>query len=280
MKNLVNGFLNSTQAPNQLRDIFEYTLLSSGKLLRPVIVGIFADSFNLKSQIIDNLKLAIEMIHAASLIHDDLPGLDNDEIRRGLPTVHLKFGEGRAILAGDLMLVKALNLFKKNEFISVHDSALIIELLIAAQCALCEGQAAELELKLNSSSRLQKLLTKGGKQEAISILEDINLKKTGALFIASAMGPAVLTNQPTPLLNSIEKLMKNFSLAFQIKDDILDSIHDSPKDGDAECNHVSLLGVAESKKYLDSLIQNTIGLTKDLGPRFSDFLVLIEEVFY
>lgn len=283
-QDLISAYLNSNFAPNELNDIFNYALQSSGKLLRPTIVSIFADAFNVNSTALDNYKIAIELIHVSSLIHDDLPGLDNDQERRGKASVHVKFGEGRAILAGDLMFSKALELLNKSELISVHESQILTHTLIKAYSLLCEGQAAEIRLKegasIDSSSNFKDDPSQGKIKSLLRSLEDINLKKTGALFVASALGPLNIGNQKKETIESVYNLMKNFSIAFQVHDDLEDSNQDNEFDKmTREYNYLTIMGREKTESYLKSLLENTIAITNSFHPRLYLFEDLIKEVF-
>lgn len=262
---LIHDYINSEQSPEVIRDVLIYSLGDTGKLLRPSIVEMVQIALDIKSIALDKFKLALEMTHVASLIHDDLPSLDNDDLRRGKPSLHKKYNEGLAILSGDLIYAMALTLLN-DPLIPVRDSQLLTRSLLNAQVLLSEGQILEFNIKTKADKAFYQLLASNNQSELIKTIENISLKKTGALFWAAAEAPLVISNQDPSLIVKLENVFKCFSILFQLKDDFLDSKHDSELN--EEINHITILGLEKSKHYYDNLFQSTLAEIDSLGDKF------------
>jgi len=208
--------------PTVLLEAMKYSLLGGGKRLRPILCLASGDAVGADRAMLMPTACAIEMIHTYSLIHDDLPAMDNDTLRRGRPTLHVVAGEGQAILAGDGLLTLAF------QVISAHprsaDPAFMtrkiraIELVAGAAGAvgMVGGQAIDLAcVTPDPQGRVAPAL------DAVA-LRHMHLKKTGALIRASATAGAILGGAASPLVEAIDTAAREFGLAFQIVDDILD----------------------------------------------------------
>lgn len=194
-----------------------YSLLSGGKRIRPLLTLLTAEAFggSLEKAMIP--ALAIEMVHTYSLIHDDLPGMDNDDFRRGKPTLHKVYPEGQAILAGDLLLTEAFSLLSRtSEFRDEEKIAMISALAYASGGeGMIGGQAIDL-LKIHSD------------------LERLHLMKTGALFAAAVELGALSCQVPREARKTLKKFASSLGLAFQIIDDVLDKETFAPEKSAAE----------------------------------------------
>jgi geranylgeranyl diphosphate synthase type II len=215
---LVNAFLDrylpeETRSPQTLHRAMRYSLFSGGKRIRPILTIAGAEAVGGRAQDVLGLAAALELIHTYTLIHDDLPALDDDEYRRGRLTSHKVFGEAVAILAGDALLTKAFELLSDtNEFPSVKPERL---LAIASQLAhmagstcLIGGQVVDLESE--------------GKQIDLPLLEYIHLNKTGNLLVTSVTSGARLCEAGDDQIRKLTRYGESIGLVFQIVDDILD----------------------------------------------------------
>jgi farnesyl diphosphate synthase len=253
------------EGSESLRGIVEYALLGSGKLFRPVLLAAVSKAVGVSLDRISRIQLSVELVHASSLIHDDLPCLDDDDMRRGKPSCHKVFGEGLSLLAGDYLLSSA-----SRELLLMREDSSIVSsiafLLNDTICQMCEGQILDLEIRNPNK-------TSGLTEDALKfLLEDVNLKKTGALIRFSVMAPLFLAPSLTEVeKSSIERYAKNLSILFQLCDDLLDSKHDTKAIEYREINYVDVLGIEKARDYADTLVQDSIDAIQFLGER-GDFL--------
>ncbi|MDD3839190.1 MAG: polyprenyl synthetase family protein [Clostridia bacterium] len=245
-----------------IEDAMRYSVLSGGKRLRPILMASTYELFRDDIQGIIPLACSIEYIHCYSLIHDDLPAMDNDDYRRGKLTNHKVFGEAMAILAGDALLTHAFETMLSC--INFDSAATYIRAIreITASAGLdgmLGGQVADVIYE--------------GKNISSDVLRYIHTHKTGALIRASVITGAIMGNAEHEQRMALEKYAHNIGLAFQIKDDLLDIIGDEnimgKKTGsDAKKNkstYPSLFGIDESKKVLDSLTSEAVDSLKIFG---------------
>lgn len=248
----------------RLHQAMRYSLLSGGKRIRPVLCYATADLFGGYNLLTDRAACALEMIHAYSLIHDDLPAMDNDDLRRGKPTCHIAFDEATAILAGDALQTRAFEILCPEDGLYSPQYFPIIRKL--AMAAGSEGMVSGQALDLAATN----------KRLALAELETMHLKKTGALIAASVMMGALSTNDAAEEeLQHLEHYSKAVGLAFQVKDDILDV--ESPTDtlgkrqgADQALNkstYTSLLGLSGAKEKLAMLHQKSIEALRPFGNR-------------
>lgn len=196
--------------------------LLGGKRLRPFLVYATGQMFGLSLNNMDAPAAAVECIHAYSLIHDDLPAMDDDDLRRGQPTCHIKFGEANAILAGDALQTLAFSILADAEMpdVAVRDRlAMISELASASGVAgMCGGQSLDLEAE--------------GKHIDLAALEQIHRHKTGALIRAAVRLGALAAGEPgRAALPLLDRYAAAIGLAFQVQDDILDVVGETAKIG-------------------------------------------------
>jgi geranylgeranyl diphosphate synthase type II len=234
-----------------LFDAMKYSLFAGGKRLRPVLMLASADMLGLEHKEVLPFAAALEMIHTYSLIHDDLPAMDNDDYRRGKPTSHKVYGEAKAILAGDGLLTYAFTVCSESKnpnalkAVNLLSKAAGINGMIAGQIVDIESEDKKIDLEL---------------------LKYMHRTKTGALIKVAAEIPAVLANANETEYNSLMKYTESIGIAFQIKDDILDregSFKElgKPIGSDEDLNkstYVTLLGLEESKKLLKEEIKDSL----------------------
>lgn len=205
--------------PPTIHQAMRYSVLAGGKRLRPVLVIAAAEAVGGKLEEVLDIACAMEMIHTYSLIHDDLPAMDNDDYRRGKPTSHKVYGEGIAILAGDALLTYA---FEVMAAAKISDQGRLLTVMreiaqAAGTLGMIGGQVIDLESV--------------GKQIDHQTLEYIHRAKTGALFRASLRAGAILAGATEEQLTCLTEYAEHFGLAFQITDDILDIVGDEQKIG-------------------------------------------------
>ncbi len=240
-----------------LSQAMRYGALLGGKRLRPFLVYAVGEMFNVPVTNLDVPAAAIECIHAYSLIHDDLPAMDNDDLRRGKPTCHIEFGEANAILAGDALQTLAFEILAKNAMpdVAIADRvAMIAELATASGLAgMCGGQALDLDAEDKSID--------------LVALEKIHLHKTGALIRAAVRLGALSAGQKGhDVLPALDKYAHSIGLAFQVQDDILDVIGNTEETGkrqgsDQEAGkstYPALLGLAQAQKKAQELYNEAL----------------------
>ncbi|MCR0997542.1 (2E,6E)-farnesyl diphosphate synthase [Serratia rubidaea] len=206
----------------QLVEAMRYGALLGGKRLRPFLVYATGEMFGVPPGNLDAPAAAVECIHAYSLIHDDLPAMDDDDLRRGQPTCHIKFGEANAILAGDALQTLAFSILADAEMpdVAVRDRlAMVSELATASGVAgMCGGQALDLAAE--------------DRQINLEELEQIHRHKTGALIRSAVrLGALAAGERGRAALRELDRYAAAIGLAFQVQDDILDVIGETAKIG-------------------------------------------------
>jgi geranylgeranyl diphosphate synthase, type II len=238
----------SPDCPQVLREAIRYSLLTPGKRLRPMLVMLAAETCGGNADLAVPAACAVEMIHTYSLIHDDLPSMDNDDARRGRPTCHKKFGEGVAILAGDALLALAFEVLARETTPAEVAVACTATLARAAGAtALVGGQCDDIGQELASGSR--------------ELLESIHNRKTGTLFLASLRMGGLVAGASETELEALRVFGANLGLAFQITDDLLDVREDcrsgavKKKKGDwGKLTFPNLIGETQSRQEVDRLV--------------------------
>jgi geranylgeranyl diphosphate synthase, type II len=214
----VDSFLRSwfrgQDIPPLLTEAMDYSLLAGGKRMRPALCMSWAEMLGTERGRVLPFAAGIECIHTYSLIHDDLPAMDNDDLRRGRPTSHRKFGEATAILAGDGLLTEAFTLMLGTGLPPERVVAAAAEVATAAgPRGMVGGQLLDMELTGRPSVDLENL-------------KDMHSRKTGALIMASCLSGALLAGSGRDGMERAEAYGRNVGLAFQVVDDILDVIGD------------------------------------------------------
>jgi geranylgeranyl diphosphate synthase type II len=243
-----------------LYEAMRYSLKSDGKRLRPVLLLAACEFAGGDAREALPYACAIEYIHTYSMIHDDLPGMDDDELRRGLPTNHMVYGEGMAILAGDGLLTAAFEAMNKDMLIYFDDPVKLKrrvrashEISKGAGCrGMVAGQAADIEA--------------AGRSIAGGLLDYIHVNKTAALIVAAVKAGAFIGGAPKETLAALEDYAENLGLAFQIADDILDVTGNEDELGKRtgvdktheKPTYPALYGVNLSRKRLDELTENAL----------------------
>ncbi|CAK4066973.1 (2E,6E)-farnesyl diphosphate synthase [Vibrio sp. 16] len=240
-----------------LIDAMRYGLLLGGKRARPFLVYITGQMLGSSLEQLDTPAAAIECIHAYSLIHDDLPAMDDDELRRGQPTCHIKFDEATAILTGDALQTLAFTILAEGQLSPEAEAQRIMMVKVLAEASgaagMCMGQA----LDLAAENRIVSL------QE----LEEIHRNKTGALMkCAIRMGALAAGEKGIEVLPLLDKYADAIGLAFQVQDDILDVISDTetlgkPQGSDQELNkstYPALLGLEGAINKAHTLLKEAL----------------------
>jgi len=253
--------------PATLAEAIRYALLAPGKRLRPQLVLMAAEACGGTIDAAIPAACAVEMVHCYSLVHDDLPAMDDDDLRRGRPTCHKVFGEATAILVGDALLARAFEVLADE----------IEPRAVAARCcatlgraagatALVGGQAADLA----SAEEIG-----AGKNYELHELEAIHRRKTGALFVASLELGGIVAQATPEQLNALSTYGQRVGLAFQITDDLLDVSGSQSATGkrvakDANRGKLTfpaLLGIDESRRRAEKLIDEAYAMIKVFGPK-------------
>ncbi len=270
IENRLHEIIDNTEQ-SVLRDAIEYSLMSSGKLIRPTLLLLVLRSYGIDYKKYVDLACAIEMIHVSSLIHDDLPALDNDDLRRGRPTNHKKFGESTAILAADALMIDAFG--------------------VIANCSVCA------EEKVFASSILSKAAGSNGmllgqftdiSYEKMDIeLSDLtknHLLKTGKLIQAPLVIGSYIANKDD--VKVWELIGEYIGLSFQIQDDILDVLGDEEELGkpvnsdiaNDKSTYVSILGIEKANELVNDYISKTIELVYSLKINHGIILEFIDQL--
>ncbi len=206
---------------NELHEVMFYILEGSGKRVRPTLALLFAEGFGVAKERALPAAVALEMMHTYSLVHDDLPCMDNDSMRRGRPTAHVKFNEAMALLAGDALLTDVFAILAEIELSGLSSSqavAMIRELSASTGShGMAFGQA--LDLKWTGS----------GKAAPISDLDSLHINKTGKLIGASCVLGAIAGNANASQISLAKQFGERIGLAFQIIDDIVDGLENTGK---------------------------------------------------
>ena len=247
---LINQQLNEIYTENMalnkdLAKAMNYSLMAGGKRLRPILIMAAADALGVDGEKFLRLSTSIEFIHTYSLIHDDLPAMDNDDYRRGKLTNHKVFGEALAILAGDALLTMAFEIIAADKNVAAETKVKIITEM--SKAAGAEGMVGGQVIDMQSEN----------KKIDIQTLKQMHAAKTGALFCAAIRSGAILAGADEKQLANLTEYARQFGLAFQITDDILDVVGDEKTIGKPvgsdEKNHKSTyvtLGSLESAKAL------------------------------
>ena len=231
---LINMFTDFLEEP--IFTMMDYALKTPGKRLRPLMILAVVDGFHkeIDDQLIE-IANAIELVHTYSLVHDDLPAMDDDNVRRGQPTVHKKYTEADAVLTGDALLTNAFLLLADNNLPSEIRIELVRSLSVASgPFNMIAGQQHD----VNADSQLNDL----------DNLTFNYHRKTAALFTYSAAAGAIISEQNQEVINAFNKFAVNFGIAYQIKDDILDVDQESDQN---KITYPKLIGLDASKQKLE-----------------------------
>ncbi len=263
INSFMEGYLNSLDNEAlSLKEAMSYGLLLGGKRARPLLVYATGSALGQSMDKLDYAAAAIECVHAYSLIHDDMPEMDNDKLRRGHETVHVKFGQTTALLAGDALQTLAFEILSDEKSgLSDRAVASLTRMLSskAGYSGMCGGQAIDLESE--------------GKKIPLERLKVLHSKKTGALIRAAVlMGALSADNVDDETLKCIDEYAVWTGLAFQVWDDVLDVIGDTKIMGKSQGSDISLdkstypslIGLEESQKYAHECAQNAVEVLRKL----------------
>jgi geranylgeranyl diphosphate synthase type II len=278
--------------PAPLRDAIRYSLLAPGKRLRPVLAYMACHAAGGDEDAATAGACAVEMIHCYSLIHDDLPAMDDDDLRRGLPTCHKKYGEALAILAGDGLLTLAFQTLAQD-LPPRSAAASCLELSRAAGIAgMVGGQAEDLGWERGGGSAKDPLFPRTEQPHSLEALQNIHLLKTGALFgaclqlgLIAAQGERA-EGVDAEVRRSFDRYARNFGLVFQITDDLLDvegSAEQTGKRVGKDAAHGKLtypgfLGIDESRRRAEALAEETFAGLASFGERAEPLITLFRYV--
>ena len=236
-------------APQRLHQSMRYAALGGGKRMRPLLVYAIGTTLGAREDLLDAAAAAVELVHCYSLVHDDLPAMDDDDLRRGQPTVHVAFDEATAILAGDALQTLAFETLATAPQPPVQRIAMLAELARASGVAgMCGGQALDIDAT--------------GASIALEELERLHALKTGALLRCAVRLGALAGNATPTQAAQLDQYADALGLAFQIRDDLLDIEGDAATLGktagkdiaQAKATFPSLLGVDASRARLQELL--------------------------
>lgn len=248
----------------RLHEAMRYSTLNGGKRLRALLVYCAGETFNVPLNTLDIPACAVEYVHAYSLIHDDLPAMDDDDLRRGKPTCHIQFDEATAILAGDALQSHAFEILTDETKCDLSDSQRLKITHLLATAGGPHGMAGGQMLDINATQ----------KSLSLNELEKMHSLKTGALIEASVLMGALCSNQVSKAqLTTLSYYAKNIGLAFQIVDDILDETSDTETLGKqsgadkalGKATYPSLMGLDQSKKTAQALIDDALNSLQEIG---------------
>lgn len=262
-----------------LADAMAYSLFNGGKRVRPFLVQATAKALGIDDARVDIAMAAIEMVHCYSLVHDDLPAMDDDDLRRGQPTCHIKFNEATAILAGDALLTGAFEILAESPAdFSIQQRLQLIRLL--SQGSGAAGMVAGQAIDLASVGKVV------GKEVDIHHLERMHGHKTGALIRVSVLMGANCAVPDEDTLKHLTTYANAIGLAFQVQDDILDIESDTETLGkqqgaDIALNkptYPALLGLAGAKEKAKQLHQQAISALQEISGDTSDLAQLADYI--
>lgn len=273
----LDGYLTSADTfPKEIHEAVRYSVFAGGKRLRPLLTLATADIFDAPDHAVMPAACAIELVHTYSLIHDDLPALDDDDIRRGRPSNHKVFGEAMAILAGDALLTRAFELLAV-EGANVLPSDTVVRLVAelgraAGATGMIGGQVVDIQSE--------------GQPPNAEILEYIHRHKTGALFTCCIRSGAMVGGANHHEMNRLTAFAGHIGLAFQIVDDILDVIGDETKLGKKtgsdesknKMTYPALFGMEEAKKKADYCLQAAEEEVCEFGKRADKLIWLAKKL--
>lgn len=265
---LVNEALDSLLPPEdrypaRVHSAMRYSLFAGGKRLRPILALAAFEAVGGQGTGAVNTACAFECIHTYSLIHDDLPAMDDDDLRRGVPTCHKKYDEATAILAGDALLTLAFQMIAESSLKGM-DKGRLLQVIFevahgAGSAGMIGGQMADIEGE--------------GAEVTLPELQKIHILKTGTLMLSALRCGAILGGATNEQFDALSGYGKSVGLAFQIADDILDVTGDTAETGKAvgadeklsKATYPALLGVEESKRRAAELVERAVESLSSLG---------------
>jgi len=254
IENTLSALLPQSQHP--LHQAMRYSVLNGGKRLRPLLVYTTGVALGCSLAQLDPAAAAIEMVHCYSLIHDDLPAMDNDDFRRNQPTCHKQFNEATAILAGDALPCLAIDTIIKGGY-SAMQQVQLIELLNQANSTMILGQSLDCQFDAASLK--------------LETINQIHQTKTGALFEAAILMAATISQCDSHTYTQLRSFAQKLGLAYQIQDDLLDYAQEDNQTP----SYPNAIGVEASEKTLNELRQQCQALLEKLALHHSGLVELL-----
>lgn len=253
--------IQQLEIPMSLKESMHYSLQAGGKRIRPLLLLAVLEGLKKEHDDAYRVAAAVEMIHTYSLVHDDLPSMDDDDLRRGMPTNHKVFGEAVAILAGDALLTYSFGIIARLEHVSSEDKIRLIDLMSLSAGA--EGMVGGQVLDIEGEE----------KQLELAELEQVHRLKTGALLTFSILAGAILGEATPEQMVAYSKFGRHIGIAFQIQDDILDVTGTSEelgktagKDESSEkSTYPSLLTLSGAQEKLDYHAAEAMAALREIG---------------
>ena len=252
----LNLFLSSIQSThvfkNSLKDVMKYSALAGGKRFRPILTYTVSSLYDEEIEKVDSSACAIELIHIYSLIHDDLPAMDDDDMRHNQPTSHKVFGEAQAILAGDGLQALAFKVICNDQLLDSETKIKLLSLLSESSYKMAEGQSIDLSIV--------------SKNVELDLLNDMHKKKTGALLNCAINFGALLNDTSDEDFSVLKSFSSSIGLAYQVQDDVLDittsdEILGKRQNSDSAKNkpsYPSIIGIDESIEIFTDLYQKAL----------------------
>ncbi len=270
-ENYLASCLKGRAIPPRLLEAMEYSLMAGGKRLRPALCLAVCDLLGGKREAVLPFAVALEIIHTYTLVHDDLPAMDNDDLRRGKPTNHVVFGEATAILAGDGLLTEAFSFMTRPAALGVSPARVLEAVAEASRATGAAGTVGGQVLDMDFTGR-----------EGVSLeeLADMHARKTGQLFRISCLAGAILSEADEADCGRLAAYGAALGAAFQIADDILDETADTVTLGksagsDAACGkttYPALLGLARSREMAEQKACEAVDCLGTYSGEHADFL--------
>lgn len=273
---LIHYLSNIEQTSSKLLKAMQYAVFNGGKRLRPTLVYATGIALDIPLEKLDNTAAAIELIHTYSLIHDDLPAMDDDDLRRGKPSCHRAFDEATAILAGDALQPLAFQILAElSEHLCNSQQKLNLVITLAKACG-AQGMAGGQSLDLEATDKIISLTE----------IETIHSLKTGCLIEACCEMPCIIANATSQQKISLQQYSRALGLAYQIHDDLLDIESTTEKLGkkagsdiiNQKSTYPSILGVNESKLRLQQTFNDAISALSVFGDEANILRALAEFV--
>jgi geranylgeranyl pyrophosphate synthase len=250
--------------PQQLHAAMRYAALGSGKRIRPMLVYAGGRAFGVAPETLDAAACAVELIHAYSLVHDDLPAMDDDDLRRGQPTCHRAYDEATAILAGDALQTLAFQVLALDPALTVPAETRLAMIDTLANASGSHGMAGGQALDLAAV----------GRDIDLPQLENLHIHKTGALIRAAVrLGTLAAPDAPASAVDSLDHYAKCIGLAFQVQDDILDVLGETEVIGktrgkdaaSGKPTYPALLGLEEAREKAEQLVADALDSLSGMG---------------
>lgn len=269
-------FLSTKETEHShLYEAARYAVLGPGKRLRPLLCLAVAQMFNVPNETSVAPAVALEFIHCYSLIHDDLPAMDNDDYRRGRLTLHKVYPEGHAILTGDYLLTYAFEILSNSPHLSAESKVKLVRILAEAAGGegMVGGQVRDISLE--------------NKHLALNALKELHLRKTGRMFQAALLFGAVIAGVNPEQYRIFEEMGEKIGLAFQILDDVIDVVDRNHKHGygissdqlNNKTTYVTLLGLDGARSAVKELLQETEHLFDKLPENHAKLKYIINKAF-